>query len=214
MRQIYKSHCLCGGEKSYYNGALGYEAMRCVACGEDWSDHNPDDLAFHNEKYIAGERNNKSMAKIFCAVGTEPKVNAILLQVRGRRLRLHYGNPVTGLDDMCTYDVEGLVSTTASKFPLLVHNRRSMGGALIDSDKIVKITTTRNPKQVLYSHPKYHTKALVLDFLPSYKQERPFMLFCGGDYHSTFESEEMAIRYCNSWWGVKPVIQYQEFCNV
>jgi len=87
-------------------------------------------------------------------------------------------------------------------------------GALISSDKIVKITTTRNPKQVLYSHPKYHTKALVLDFLPSYKQERPFMLFCGGDYHSTFESEEMAIRYCNSWWGVKPVIQYQEFCNV
>lgn len=214
MRRYSPDHCLCGGNKVYYSGALGYEAMRCLSCGEDWNALNPEDHDAQVQRYIDGERNNRTMAKMFCAVGTDPKVNAILMQVRGTRLRLHYGNTDTGLDDMCTYDVEGLVSTTTSKFPLLVYNRRSLGGSLISSDKIVKITTTRNPKQVLYKHPKYHTKALVLDFLPSYKQERPFMLFCGGDYHSTFESEERAVSYCNAWWGVKPVVQYKEFCNV
>lgn len=28
-----KNKCLCGGKLKYYDGALGYEAMKCLKCG-------------------------------------------------------------------------------------------------------------------------------------------------------------------------------------
>lgn len=32
--------CECGGKLKYYDGALGYEAMRCLTCGYDWNAPN------------------------------------------------------------------------------------------------------------------------------------------------------------------------------
>jgi hypothetical protein len=37
MKRDNKTRCECGGETTYYDGALGYEAMRCTRCGYDWN---------------------------------------------------------------------------------------------------------------------------------------------------------------------------------
>jgi hypothetical protein len=51
--------CECGGDLKFYDGALGYEAMRCVVCWEDWHYHsdNPNEHQEHVARYRAGERN-------------------------------------------------------------------------------------------------------------------------------------------------------------
>jgi hypothetical protein len=51
--------CECGAELKWYDGWLGYEAMRCVACGEHWHYYsdNPNEHEEHLARYRAGERN-------------------------------------------------------------------------------------------------------------------------------------------------------------
>jgi len=74
------------------------------------------------------------------------------------RVRVHYGDTDTGRDWMDRYDVKGTIgrSTGRVKIPLLIANVRSRGGPGILDHCIVKITTTRKPKQVLFVHPSYH----------------------------------------------------------
>jgi hypothetical protein len=72
------------------------------------------------------------------------------------RIRLYYGDRETGRDWNECYDVTGRVgrSTGPIKIPLLIHNRRSMGGAGILDRCIIKITTAKGGK-VLYQQPNY-----------------------------------------------------------
>ena len=71
-----------------------------------------------------------------------------------RRLRLFYGDAVTGKDWGEEYDVLGYIGRSGGnvKIPLLVNNRRSLGGPAILDHCIVKIMDGR---RTLYEHPHY-----------------------------------------------------------
>ena len=73
------------------------------------------------------------------------------------RCRFHWGNTETGEDWKDDYDVVGRISRSSGpcKIPILVHNKRSLGGRALPTDCIVKITTTAG-KKVLYQHTNYH----------------------------------------------------------
>lgn len=85
---------------------------------------------------------------------TSTEVINILEQCRldGTRIVLDYGDPSTGISWGEVYDVTGRVgrSTGNVKVPLLIHNRRSVGGGEISTDKIIGIKTSRGGS-VLYS---------------------------------------------------------------
>jgi hypothetical protein len=72
------------------------------------------------------------------------------------RIRIRLGDATTGRDWHEEFDVEGYVgnSTGPLKVPLLIHNRRSLGGGAILDHCIVRIIETRTGF-VMYSHPAY-----------------------------------------------------------
>ena len=91
---------------------------------------------------------------------------------RKTRIRVFYGDVQTGKSWDDYYDTMGRVgrSTGKSKIPLLIHNARSMGEGAILDHCIIRITID---KQVIYSHPNFHTDATTdIDFL-SGKTNRP-----------------------------------------
>ena len=73
-------------------------------------------------------------------------------------IRIRLGDTGTGKDWLEEFDVEGYVGNSIGplKVPLLLHNRRSLGGGAILDHRIVRIVETRTGR-VLYSHPNYHT---------------------------------------------------------
>lgn len=83
-------------------------------------------------------------------------------RLTGTRLRFHWGDAATGEDWCDIYDVTGTVglSTGPCRVPLLIHNRRSLGGPVISTGSIVKITYTTKPYTWLYKHPNYHVTTL------------------------------------------------------
>lgn len=74
----------------------------------------------------------------------------------GTRIRLDYGDIKTGQSWGETYDVEGYVRSSVgpTKIPILIYNRRSMGGSGILTHCIVRIQESKG-KRVLYEHPQY-----------------------------------------------------------
>lgn len=78
------------------------------------------------------------------------------------RVRIFYGDPVTGLDWCETYDTQGYIykSTGIKPCYILVHNTRSMGGSAILCDNIVKIT---KDKKTIYQTENYHLPKLILE---------------------------------------------------
>ena len=93
--------------------------------------------------------NNKTPKKI--------KVLLETLYETQQRVRFHWGDIKTGKDWGDIYDVSGRIgrSTGINKIPLLIHNRRSLGGGAILTHCIVKITSSLG-KHLIYQHPKYH----------------------------------------------------------
>lgn len=93
---------------------------------------------------------------------TTDKMIQILESLRSNktRVRFHWEDTKTGLDWGDVYDVTGHISrsTGPKKIPILINNARSMGGGGILTHCIVKITTTRKPKKIIYQHPNYHQK--------------------------------------------------------
>lgn len=85
----------------------------------------------------------------------------VLESVRNNQTRItvSYGDIETGRDWNEVYDITGTIgrSTGDIKIPLLVHNRRSMGGCALLDHCIVKIVRSRG-KTVLYQHPKYYSE--------------------------------------------------------
>jgi hypothetical protein len=75
------------------------------------------------------------------------------------RIRLHYGDKETGRDWQEENDIEGYVGKTtgAVPIPILVYNKRCLGGCAILTDCIVKITTAgRKHRVTRWQHPHYH----------------------------------------------------------
>lgn len=73
------------------------------------------------------------------------------------RVKIAYGDPITGRDWQEEFETMGYVGRTAgAHVALLVHNARSMGGGPIYSDSIVRIASSRKGGRVFYEHPNYH----------------------------------------------------------
>lgn len=92
---------------------------------------------------------------------TPAEVVRVLEEVRRScaRIRVHYGDTTTGRDWMDVYDVTGCVSRSTGpiKVPILLHNRRSLGGTPMLDHCIVRIRyANRREGGDLYRHPKYH----------------------------------------------------------
>lgn len=95
-------------------------------------------------------------------VRTPDEVVAILENARQNRTRLHVSlgeteGPETGNDWLEEKMVYGFIarSTGSIKIPLLIHNRRSLGGPGLLDHCIVRIRESLGGR-VLWSHPRYH----------------------------------------------------------
>lgn len=88
------------------------------------------------------------------------------------RLRLFFGDSVTGRDWLEEWDVAGYIGRTHGplKSPILLHNKSSSGGGIVGANSIVKITYSRGG-ELLYQHPKYHHMPMAarISDLPEYE---------------------------------------------
>jgi len=82
--------------------------------------------------------------------------SAVSVIDRNTRVRVWYGDPVTGKSYDEIFDTTGYIgrSTGPVKIPLLINNKRSTGGPALSCDIIVKIVDTRT-KRVIYQHPTF-----------------------------------------------------------
>ena len=83
--------------------------------------------------------------------GTSPDMVNILERLRNekKRVTFRFGDPKTGKDWGEDNDITGRIgrSTGQIKIPLLIHNRRSMGGGGLLSANIVKIIESKESEQ-------------------------------------------------------------------
>lgn len=107
-----------------------------------------------NEKY-------KIVNGIFYDKRTSQEVINVIESARadGRRVRLSYGDTETGRDWQEQHDIVGRIgrSTGPVNVPILMHNRRSIGGPAILDCWIVRIVSSVGGR-VLYQHPKYYVQ--------------------------------------------------------
>jgi len=92
--------------------------------------------------------------------GFNPEIARIIEKhrIRGTRLRFHWGDTETGRDWGDIHDVAGYVGRSCGpvKIPILVHNRRSLGGGAIMSS-IVRIRyANKQDGGDIYRHELYH----------------------------------------------------------
>lgn len=135
-------------------------------------DHiTPDrDLQHHHEIYLLRpSRHYRIVDGVYYPENTPAQVIDILENARrnGRllRLRIYYGDTTTG---ECWSDGDhegdggiesGYVGNTTGWLtsPLLCHNRRSSGGSIISSNRIIRIEyANKNDGGVLYQNPRFH----------------------------------------------------------
>jgi hypothetical protein len=116
---------------------------------------------------------------------------------RRQRIRIFYGDTTTGRDWKEEHDVSGYIgrSTGNIKIPLMIHNRRSMGGAAILEHCIVRITTkdTYGKIKTVYQHPNYHIGQITVE--ESDNPEYKFNVLFDSEIHARFKNREKAERY-------------------
>ena len=136
-------------------------------------------------------------------VRTPDEVVAILENARQTRTRLHVslGDSESGRDWIEENMVHGVIgrSTGSIKIPLLIHNRRSLGGPGLLDHCIVRIRTSSGGR-ILWQHPDYHHGRLEIR-----QKTEPVTLPDGrtltvdvlrdGELHASFESVEKARRW-------------------
>ena len=93
----------------------------------------------------------------FYTSDTNNKIIEVLENARknGARIRVFYGDTITGEDWLEDNDTIGAISRTFGnvKSPILLKRKNSTGGGLILTENIVKITID---KKIYYIHDKYH----------------------------------------------------------
>lgn len=95
----------------------------------------------------------------FFSFGTPLEVRRVLENCRehGNRIRIWYGNALTGESTLDEFDIQGRVgrSTGLTKVPLLLRNATSSGGGSILTSIVVRIDDISS-RQTLYKHPLFN----------------------------------------------------------
>lgn len=95
---------------------------------------------------------------------TSPEVAGVLERCRreGNRIRLWYGDTTTGVSWYDEWDVMGRVARSCGevKVPILVNNRRSIGGCAILTQCIIRIDDIATHR-TLYGHPHFNATVRV-----------------------------------------------------
>lgn len=149
-------------------------------------------------------------------VRTIDEVVAILENARQNRTRLHVslgetGGPEAGKDWLEENMVHGFIgrSTGSIKIPLLIHNRRSLGGPGLLDHCIVRIRTSSGGR-ILWKHPGYHHGRLEIRpkaeavMLPD-GQTLTVDVLRDGELHASFESIEKARRWIHRLGVIAPI---------
>lgn len=146
-------------------------------------------------------------------VETPAAVIDVLERARQNRTRIHisYGDAASGLDWLEEYDIAGYLGRSMGpvKVPLLIANRRSMGGGAMLDHCIVRIRESAGGR-ILYQHPAYHFGNLAIR-----PKVEPVTLPDGrtlnidvirdGQLHAAFESVEKARRWVHKLGVVAPI---------
>lgn len=144
---------------------------------------------------------------------TPAEVIRVLESARTNRTRLHIslGDTTNGLDWLEEFKTHGYIGRSMGpvKVPLLVANRRSLGGGAILGHCIVRIRTSSGGR-VLYQHPKYHHGSLEICrkaesvSLPDGRILTVDVLR-DGEPHAAFENVEKARRWVHKLGVVAPL---------
>jgi len=147
-------------------------------------------------------------------VRTPEEVVRVLEQARLNRIRLHIslGDTTTGRDWLEENDVYGYVGRSMGpiKVPLLIANRRSLGGGAVLDHCVVRIRKCAGG-QVLYQHPDYHFGTLSIQ-LKEQAVELPdgwllsVDVIHNGSVHASFESIEKACRWMDKLGVAAPIL--------
>ena len=149
---------------------------------------------------------------------TPDAVIRVLENARQSRTRLHISLGETdnergklGRDWLEEHNITGTVSRSMGpvKVPLLIANRRSLGGGAILDHCIIRIRAS-NGGRVLWQHPKYHHGVLEIR-----RKEHPVELRDGrvltvdvlrdGKLHASFESMEKARHWVHKLGVTAPI---------
>ena len=145
---------------------------------------------------------------------TPDEVIRVLESARQNRTRLHIslGDTTTGLDWLEEFESQGIVSRSMGpvKVPLLVANRRSLGGGTILTHCVVRIRTSSGGR-VLYQHPQYHHGSLEIrrKAEPVTLQDNRVLtvdVLREGATHASFETVEQARRWVRRLGLVAPIV--------
>jgi len=147
-------------------------------------------------------------------VETPAAVIEVLERARQNRTRItiSYGDAATGKDWLEEFDIAGYVGRSMGpvKAPLLIANRRSIGGGAILDHCIVRIRSSVGGR-VLYQHPAYHFGTLAIRpkaepvTLPD-GHTLKIDLIRDGHLHAAFESVEKARRWVQKLGVVAPIL--------
>jgi hypothetical protein len=144
---------------------------------------------------------------------TPAAVIEVLERARQNRTRIHisYGDTGTGKDWLEEFDAHGYAARSMGpvKVPLLIANRRSIGGGAMLDHCIVRIRSSAGGR-VLYQHPAYHFGTFAIR-----PKAEPVTLPGGrtlkidvirdGELHAAFESMEKARRWVQKLGVVAPI---------
>lgn len=139
---------------------------------------------------------------------TPDAVVGVLESARQSRTRLHISlgeteGPNAGRDWLEEFETHGYVGRSMGpvKVPILLANRRSLGGGAVLDHHIVRIRQSAGGR-ILYQHPEYHFGELVIR-----PKAEPVALPDGrvltvdvlrdGQLHAAFENMERARRWAN-----------------
>ena len=145
---------------------------------------------------------------------TPEEVVRVLENARLDHTRLHIslGDTTTGVDWLEEFETHGYVGRSMGlvKVPLLVANRRSLGGGAILDHCIVRIRTSAGGR-VLYQNPKYHFGNLEIRHKTSAVELGDGRVLTvdvvrDGEVHASFETVEKARRWVHKLGVTAPIV--------